>query len=554
MSKHNSNSQKVSSVPILLFGVVFLFFAGAIQAQDLIWARRAGGLSHDSGADIVVDASGNSYITGHFDESALFGVGEVNETTLHSAGSIDIFVAKYDANGLLLWAKQAGGSELGQGFGIAVDGSGNSYITGIFEGVATFGAGEANETTLTSAGSRDIFIARYNANAMLQWAKRAGGSNSNDHGLAIIVDASNNSYVTGFFNASATFGEGEANETTLTSAGSFDIFMVKYDADGLLLWAKEAGGLSFDFGAGISVDAFNNSYVTGVFEASPIFGRGEANETTLTSAGLGDIFVARYNAEGLLLWVKPAGGSEGERGSGIAVDASGNSYVTGEFEGSATFGASGVNETTLNSTGATDIFVAKYNAAGLLLWVKSAGGSAGDEGSGIVVDASGSSYVTGEFEGSATFGAGEANETTLNTARPTGLFLANYDPDGLLLWAKKAGEGFAGFGFGVRVGLDASNNKYISGLFEGFMTFGTGETNETMLSSAGDSDIFVAKYGSGSPTSVDETSILIDDFKLAQNYPNPFNPATIIFFESPKAVQISLAIYNLRGQLVRTLV
>ncbi len=64
----------------------------------------------------------------------------------------------------------------------------------------------------------------------------------------------------------------------------------------------------------------------------------------------------------------------------------------------------------------------------------------------------------------------------------------------------------------------------------------------------------MAKYGVGSPTSVDETSILIDDFKLAQNYPNPFNPVTIIFFESPKAVQIILAIYNLRGQLIRTLV
>ena len=162
--------------------------------------------------------------------------------------------------------------------------------------------------------------------------------------------------------------------------------------------------------------------------------------------------------------------------------------------------------------------------------------------------------MTGAFEGSATFGAGEANETTLNTARPTGLFLANYDPDGLLLWAKKASEGFAQVGFGVRVGLDASDNSYVTGQFETSMTFGDGETNETTLSSAGSSDIFVAKFGVGPPSSVDETSILIDDFMLAQNYPNPFNPVTIIFFESPKAVQISLAIYNLRGQLVRTLV
>ena len=145
MENQRSSSQKQWSVAIVLVGVVFLFVTGAVQAQDLIWAKRAGGVSGDSGFDIVVDAFGNSYVTGHFEGAATFGAGEANQTMLNSAGPVDLFVAKYGADGTLLWVKTAGGSEVDQGFAIAVDASGNSYITGLFEGVATFGAGEANE-------------------------------------------------------------------------------------------------------------------------------------------------------------------------------------------------------------------------------------------------------------------------------------------------------------------------------------------------------------------------------------------------------------------------
>jgi hypothetical protein len=101
-------------------------------------------------------------VTGYIQASATFGPGEAGETTLISPpGAINMFIAKYETGGLVVWAKRAGGSNLAEGIGIGLDGVGNSYVTGDFTGSATFGPGEANETTLTSAGSFDVFVAKY---------------------------------------------------------------------------------------------------------------------------------------------------------------------------------------------------------------------------------------------------------------------------------------------------------------------------------------------------------------------------------------------------------
>ena len=393
----------------------------ALRAQDLAWAKRAGGTGFDEGRGIAVDGSGNSYVTGNFVGSATFGPGESNETTLTSAGGEDIFVAKYGASSDLVWAKRAGDTSFDGGQGIAVDGSGNSYVTGNFEDAATFGPGESNETTLTSAGFGDIFVAKYDASGDLVWAKRAGGT-SDDQGIGIALDGSGNSYATGLFQGSATFGPGETNETTLT--GVFDIFVAKYDASGELVWAKRAGGTSDDGGIGIALDGSGNSYATGLFQGSATFGPGETNETTLT--GVFDIFVAKYDASGELVWAKRAGGTSDDGGVGIALDGAAHSYVTGQFVGSATFGPGETNETTLTSAGSDDIFVAKYDASGDLVWAKRAGGTGFDEGRGIAVDGSGNSYVTGRFNDLATFGPGGTNETTLTSAGSDDIFVAKY--------------------------------------------------------------------------------------------------------------------------------
>ncbi len=318
-------------------GATDTFVAKYDASGTLVWAKAAGGTGFDLGFGIAVDASGNCYVTGRFQVSALFGT-----TTLTSAGSNDIFVTKYNANGTLVWAKSVRGASHDDGSDIAVDALGNSYVTGSFDGSATFDA-----TTLTSAGGFDIFVAKYDANGTVVWAKAAGGTN-HEPGNGIAVDASGNSYITGhFFAGSITFGA-----ITLTSAGSSDIFVAKYDASGTVVWAKAAGGTKTDFGGGVAVDAFGNSYVMGYFNGSANF-----DATTITSAGLEDIFVAKYAANGTLIWAKAAGSTNFDFDGGITVDASGNSYVTGYFQGSSIFGA-----TTFTSAGSNDIFVARLGA------------------------------------------------------------------------------------------------------------------------------------------------------------------------------------------------
>ena len=369
----------------------YMFLAKYASNGNLVWAKRDGVGNITRAFDLAVDSSGNTYVTGFFDSSVntIFGPNETNETTLTRNNDGDtfirtnIFVAKFAADGNLVWVKRTEGVAAHVGSGIAVDDSGNVYVTGTYSGIAIFGPGEAGETTLTSDNpsifaENEIFVAKYTGDGDLIWAKSAGGPNF-DRGFHIAVDGSGNAYVTGFFDGTATFGLGEAGETTLTSDNSR--FLAKYTTNGDLVWVKA------DAGGDIALDNSGNVYVTGGFS------------------------VTKHTPDGDPIWSKRLGG----RGNGIAVNSSDNAYVTGFFEGSATFGPGEANETTLTSDGGVDIFVAKFTTAGDLIQVKRAGGTTNDSGFDIAADNSGNAYVTGFFSSTATFGPGEANQAMLTS-------------------------------------------------------------------------------------------------------------------------------------------
>ena len=450
----------------LYLGLWFVGFSfSLVHAQPPYWnlAKSAGGNSNELGNSVAADTNGNILVTGYFSSSTItFGT-----TTLINAGSDDMFIVKYDGSGNVIWAKSAGGSADDIGYGVAVDGGGNSYVTGHYFGSVTFGT-----TTLTNTGSYDVFIVKYDATGNVVWAKNAGGSNY-DYGYAIAVDGSGNSYVTGFFSSSViTFGT-----TTLTTVGSADIFVVKYNASGNVVWAKNAGGNNWDQGKAIAIDGSGNTYLTGYFSSSSFtFGL-----TTLINAGNDDIFVLKFDVAGNPVWAKSAGGSSSDQGKGIAVDSSGNSYVTGYFNSSSiNFGA-----TTFTNAGGYDLFVIKYNSIGNVVWAKNAGGGGYDYSFAIAVDGSGNSQVAGYF-----YSPSIAFDTaTLTNVGGSDIFVVKYDTSGDVVWAKRAGNG--GSENCIGIALDSNGNSYITGSFtSGAVIFGT-----ITISTLGASDMLVARLG-----------------------------------------------------------
>lgn len=322
--------------------------------------------------DIAPDAVGNIYLAGSFYGTVNFG-----NTPLTSSGSYDFFLAKYTADGNLLWVQKAGGAADEDFNHIAVDASGNVYMTGPFANTVTFGT-----TNVTSTGETDFFLAKYTTNGALQWVQKAGGTGI-DEGSSIATDGTGNVYTAGYLSSNAVFG------TTHVAAGGF---IVKYTGSGTVQWAYSNNDLTVK---GVITDGNGNVYATGSF-----VGTTQLGSFTLTSASNdSDVFLAKYNGSGTIQWAQRAGGTGFDRPMSLAIDNSATLYVTGIFQGTATF-----SPATLTSAGNDDMFLAKYNSNGTIQWAKKAGDLDNDSGRVVTVGSGNNVYVAGSFRGTATFG------------------------------------------------------------------------------------------------------------------------------------------------------
>jgi len=439
---------------LFLLQSLLIFHSVELIAQDYNWARSP---NSSEGIGISVDANGSNYVTGYFQGTVTFG-----KIKLTSFGGYDIFITKYDPAGNCLWTKQAGGSDFDCGKGISVDHDGNIYIIGTFRGAASFGT-----VNLTGDGSDDIFIAKYDTYGNCLWAERAGGKNQDDC-LGLSVDDNCSSYITGYFQDTASFGD-----VRLTSPGTRDIFIAKYDTHGNCIWANQTGGGNQSMGLSISGDSGKNIYLTGSFQGPAKFGTSQLN-----CSGKSDIFISKYDSGGNCIWAQRAGGNSLDAGYGIAADKNGNSYAAGLFEGPAHFGTK-----QLTGFGQADIFLAKYDSAGNCLWAKQAGGIAVEFARGISIDSKGSSYITGSFQGNAVF-----DTIQLSGAGGINIFIARYDKNGNCLWAKQAGVN-PNNNWGNSITVDSKGNSFITGRFQGQASFGTFQ-----LTSSCRFDTFIAEY------------------------------------------------------------
>jgi hypothetical protein len=442
------------------------------QQVDLPGTFTTQGVSTVTNNAAAVDAAGNIYLAGDFTGTLAFGGSAGSLTATSASGATPFipnsFVVKYNASGVAQWARQGGYRNYDTdndtfAHGVAVDGSGNVFITGAFFSETRF-----NGVPVTAAGIIDAFIVKYNASGTIQWAIRGGGA-AEDGGSGITTDASGNVYIAGYLTGTATFdvssvlGAGTISVTG-TAGGNNDAFVAKYSATGVVAWVKSGGGSGADGASKVTTDASGNVYIGGYFNSTAVFAA-TPSSISITSAGLADAFTAKYDVNGNILWAKKAGGSGDDVGliQAIAADASGNVYITGAYSGTLTVAPLAA----ITSAGGNDMFLLKYNSAGLEQWIRSAGGAGNDYASGIATDALGAVFVTGRFSGTGFFGT----LPSINSAGSEDAFLIKYDSSGGDQWVQKAGG--AGSDYGRVVFIAPSGAVFTLGNFVPTAQFAT---------------------------------------------------------------------------------
>jgi len=410
-------------------------------------------------------------VAGYFWGTVNFGGGP-----LTSAGGPDVFVAKYSAANTHLWSKRFGGSRYDEARGVAVDASGNVVITGYFDTSVDFGGG-----LRSTAGGLDIFVAKLSGvDGSHIWSKSLGGSGS-DVPNAVAVDGNGDVVLAGYF-GDLFGGTTNLGGGLLTSAGGEDMFVAKYSgATGAYLWARQGGGSGDDEAAAVAVDGTGNVVVTGHFRNTADF-----SGRSLTSAGIDDVFVAKYSASGASLWAKSFGDADEQQGSAVGVDRDGNIVLAGNFSGSIDLGGG-----PLYNLAVGDIFLAKLSASGAPVW-SFRFGNAGDANpelaKGLAVDGSGNVVLTGQILPSLNFGSG----VLWNLTSTNDVFIAKFSPSGTNLWSKRAGS--SGDDEGTGAAIDRNGNVLVVGDFFDAVDFGGGAlTNPGNAPVGGSQDSFVVK-------------------------------------------------------------
>lgn len=443
-------------LPVFVFS--FCFYA---NAQTWSWVATAGGGDSDKGLDIDMDRYGNQYVCGFYNtpssgldvsfgtilaasdfgkegfvakidssstwlwERHAFGgwdertlgvcVDNVNDYvyvtgtawyntdfgsctgTFFPGGSDNIFIGKFDLSGNCEWLLGAGSSGDDHGYDMITDKAGNIYLTGFISDCYATGGQTGAFGTLTSAiiptGDSLGFVTKISPSGNFQWV-RTFQATDGERDNRIAIDSMANVYVTGGFFGTKPFGPFMA-----TSNGGRDIFVLKYDSSGVEQWLRTAGSTLSDRGNSITVDMYQDVYITGEFRDKLVFGTDSLNN--YGGPGGRDVFVAKIDKNGNWKWGKKAGSNGGsDRGNRITSNKKGMLFVTGQIKGNAKFGPY-----TLYTTDSVQAFAAAIDTSGKWQWALEAGSAVEDRGTGIVADDSCNVYVCGFYEDTASFGA-----------------------------------------------------------------------------------------------------------------------------------------------------
>lgn len=548
-----------------LFLLAVLTFCGKnpLIAQNNL-AILYGSVGMEYGKASAVDADTN-YINGSLFQNTI-NVNPYGTTNLTAPGATtEIALTKYDRHGQLIWAKSFGGNTTSEApHGIDCDAAKNIYVTGYFG--STTASGPLNAAfnpsgggTVSTQGNEDCFVAKYDQNGNYQWAFGLGntGANTQERAWDIATDANGNSYVVGGFHGTINFNPlGTAMNYTLpdTLAG---LFIAKYNSTGICQWVvmldAQCTNVFTEAYATCDLDANGNLYVAGNFRGNNINFNPLGTSTTLTSSGLTDMFIAKYNtSSGVMSWVKKIGGAAQDIVSpgSLRCDNNGNPYFTGRLSGTGTvdFDPSAGTSNIINSS----LYLATYDTNGNLRYAVGMNSGIGDGGHRVSFDGNNDVFITGWMNGTATFGtiSRSANSTTAD------VFIAKYNNNLTnCYWAFNfGGTGSTANSICAGLSIDQENNAIITGQLYGTNADIDPTAATLNFSSIGNNDCFIIKYTNMGQLWVKDstTTTGIKEQFLSQLHIFP-NPSTdIIHIQSTYNEQLLYDIYNSLGEIVST--
>lgn len=474
--------------------IIFLLalIQGKSQTPTWQWARCPSGYGQGEGWSLAVDDIGNSYLTGTFGDTLIYG----SDTVIDFHGAT-VFTARYDANGNAIWARCSKGSGNSYGQGIATDDSGNVYVTGYYSANPSIQFG--SDTLTTNGIYHDIYVVKYDSSGNQIWVKSYGGT-ADDETYGMTTDNSGNIFITGYFNSPTI----NFDSFILTNSGSADIFIVKLNSSGNVLWAKSGIGSGAEISLSIATDATGNAYICGQFQSPQlIFG----NDTLLHS-GLADIFLAKYSSAGNNVWAKRAGGTLNDLALSVATNPFGKVFITGYFDSTSI----AFSPYLLNPSARYNTFIVQYDSSGIVDWAKSS--SAGKcAGRWVTTDNCGNIMIAGSmFSTPVAFDSINLVSSPINGDN---MFLVQFCPTGEAIWGTTL---LFGGDDQMVIAADANHNIYLGGDFEPTpVNIGT----DTMTHPLGEMP-FVAKLNYSCVVSCD---VGISDIANSSNYilfPNPF--------------------------------
>jgi hypothetical protein len=499
-----------AKITLALF-VAFIFINRSLWSQTVDWAKVLGGSSNIvTGVSVTTDAIGNSYTTGYFYDSPVFG-----SFNLSSSGGSDAFISKSDPSGNILWVKKLGGPSFDNGFAITVDPTGDIYATGNFQGSVTI-----DSYGLNSSVGQNVYMCKLNSLGNVIWLKQYKAPDYANI-FSICNDASGNIYGTGTFSGTVVF-----DTYTTTAVGNADGCVFKLDANGNVVWFKSFGGSGLDVGGSITSDVLGNVYVNGRFEGIASIG-----SFSLNSMGASDAVVTKLNTNGTFLWVKQFGGSGVDMGGCISVNSAGELFTAGIFQSPAYFGS--FNLLSGNS------YVNKLDTSGNVIWVNKFEGFMPT--SDVVIysitsDASGNVYSTGTFNGGVSFGS-NTNTTAILSSEPFSDdgFISKLDASGNFEWVKQL------YGTGNDAGYSITHNSgklYTTGKYEAPVAI-----DSFTLTNNG---AFLIKISSGT-VGIEEDNFNNENNNLrAVVYPNPSNGKIAISIDY-KIKDVELTLIDFTG-------